>query len=343
MRHAVAAAVWLIAQALPAAAFEIEAEHRFGPPDPAPAVSVLATTDIGFFTPLAEAFVAANPGLAVHYTQAASTEVHLAIESGEAAFDLVISAAMDLQMKLANDGFARALPADVLAAVPGWARWRDRLVAVAQEPAVLLLAQSVLEGRNPPRSRHDLIALLRDHPQDFAGRIATYDPQVSGVGYLFLTQDDRLTDSIWRLAEVMGRLNARLFCCSGQMIDGLVSGDLVMAYNVLGTYAAANLPEGSGVQAIELEDFTLALQRVALIPQNARRPDLGARLLEFLVSPGAQAIQMQASGGAIIAPNRFASEPWLRPIRLDAGLLSSLDAMSRLRFLAEWSAALDQP
>lgn len=345
MRHALVAAGWLILTLTATAqAFEVEASRRFGPPAPAPAVRVLATTDIDFFTPLAEGFVARNPGLALEYVQASSTEVHRAIETEGAAFDLVISSAMDLQMKLANDGFARALPPDLVAALPGWARWRDRLVSIAQEPAVLLLADSALPRGLPlPRSRRDLIALLRDHPEVFAGRIGTYDPQVSGVGYLFLTQDDRLTDSIWRLAEVMGRLNARLYCCSGLMIDGLISGELVMAYNVLGTYAAANLPEGSGVHAILLEDFTLALQRTALVPPNAAAPVLGGRLLAFLLSPEGRALQMQASAGAILAPDRFAAQPWLRPIRLDPGLLSSLDSMTRQRFLAEWSAALDQP
>lgn len=345
MRHALVAASWLILTLIaPAQAFEVEAQRRFGPAEPARAVRVLSTTDLGFFTPLAEAFVAANPGVALDYVQASSTEVHRAIEAEGAAFDLVISSAMDLQMKLANDGFARALPADLLAALPGWARWRDRLVSIAQEPAVLLLADSALPpGVPPPRSRRDLIALLRDNPEVFAGRIGTYDPQVSGVGYLFLAQDDRLSDSIWRLAEVMGRLGARLYCCSGQMIDGLVSGELVMAYNVLGTYAAANLPESSGVRAILLEDFTLALQRTALIPPQSPAPQLGERLLAFLLSPQGRALQMQAGGGAILAPDRFAAQPWLRPIRLDPGLLSSLDSMTRARFLTEWSAALDQP
>ena len=342
MRHALAAVVWLIA-ALPALGFEVEAERRFGPEGAARQVRVLATTDIGFFAPLAEAFLAQQPGLSLHYVQAASTEVHRAIDAEGAGFDLVISTAMDLQMKLANDGFARALPSDLVEGLPGWAHWRDRLVSIAQEPATLLIAESALpEGQPLPRSRRDLIALLRDHPEVFDRRIGTYDPQVSGVGYLFLTQDDRLSDSIWRLAEVMGRLNARLYCCSGLMIDGLLSGELVMAYNVLGSYAAANLPPESGVRAILLEDFTLTLQRTAMVPVNAPAPDLGALLLGFILSPQGQAIQMQASADAVIPAERFATQPWLRPIRLDPGLLSSLDGMTRQRFLAEWSAALDQ-
>lgn len=333
--------LWL---AHPALAFESEDERRFGPALAATEVAVLSTTDIAVFAPLAEAFLAQTPGTALRYVQATSQEVHRAIDTEGAAFDLVISSAMDLQMKLANDGFTLPLPADLVAALPALSRWRNRLVAVAQEPVVLLLARSALPpGSELPRSRRDLIALLRDNPAVFTNRIGTYDPAISGAGFLFLTQDARMSDSIWRLAEVMGRLNARLYCCSGDMIAGLRSGDLVMAYNVLGSYASARLTPEDGVALITLEDFTITLQRTALIPTSAAAPELGAALLRFLLSAQGQAIQVPGNGMAAITAEALAAQPYLRPIRLDPGLLAPLDTMTRARFLAEWNAALDQP
>jgi iron(III) transport system substrate-binding protein len=275
---------------------------------------------------------------------ASSQEVFRAIGDEGAAFDLVISSAMDLQMKLANDGFASALPADMVQSRPDWARWRDRLLAVAQEPIVLLLADAALaEGQAPPRTRRDLIALLRDNPERFQGRIGTYDPQVSGAGYLLVTQDARMSDAIWRLAEVMGRLDTRLYCCSGDMIDGLRSGDLLMAYNVLGSYAAANLTDEDPVQMIALEDFTITLLRTALVPISAGAPDLGRALLRFILSDPGQEIFRTIAGLPPIDAEVFALNPHLRPIRLDPGLLAYLDRMTRQRFLDEWSAAMDQP
>ncbi|WP_068304818.1 ABC transporter substrate-binding protein [Pararhodobacter sp. CCB-MM2] len=348
MRHALVSPVILILTlllgTLPALAFEIEDQHSFGPPEATNRLSILSTTDIAFFAPLAEAFLARNPDLAVHYVQASSQSVQQAIGTEEAAFDLVISTAMDLQMKLANDGFAQGLPADVVQSLPSWARWRDRLVSIALEPVVLLLADAAIpEGREPPRSRRDLIALMRDHPDLFEGRIGTYDPRTSGAGYLFLTQDARTSDTIWRLAEVMGRLNARLYCCSSQMIEGLISGDLVMAYNVLGSYASANLPPDAAVHVVTLQDFTVTLQRTALVPANAPRGDLGASFLRFLLSDRGQQIQADAVGQGVMRPESFVNQPWLRPIRLDPGLLSTLDSMTRRRFLSEWAAAMEQP
>jgi len=328
----------------PATAFEIEDERRFGLTSAANEMAVLSTTDIALFAPLAEAFLSQTPNTALRYVQATSRQVHAAIDEERAAFDLVISSAMDLQMKLANDGFSRSLPDDLVASLPDWARWRDRLVAVAQEPVVLLLSGAALpEGTQRPRSRRDLIALLRDNAALFDGRIGTYDPQASGAGFLFLTQDARMSDSIWRLAEVMGRLNTRLYCCSGDMIAGLRSGDLLMAYNVLGSYAAANLTQADGVHIILPEDFTITLQRTALIPSTSDHPELGVALLNFLLSDTGRRIQSEATGQPPFDAQTFRNQPHLRPIRLDPGLLAHLDAMTRRRFLAEWSAALDQP
>ena len=335
----------LLALAAPSAlAFDREDERLFGSASAPRVVSVLSTTDIAVFAPLAEAFLAQSPGTALRYVQATSQEVHRAIDAEGAGFDLVISSAMDLQMKLANDGFTRPLPADLVAALPALSRWRDRLVAVAQEPVVLLLARSALpQGAALPRSRRDLIALLRDNPAVFTDHIGTYDPAISGAGFLFLTQDARMSDSIWRLAEVMGRLNARLYCCSGDMIAGLRSGDLVMAYNVLGSYATARLIPEDDVAVIPLEDFTISLQRTAFIPTRAPAPDLGEALLRFLLSARGQALLAPGNSMAAITSEVLAAQPYLRPIRLDPGLLAPLDSMTRARFLAEWNAALDQP
>lgn len=349
MRNALVSTLRLIAALaglglLAAQAYDIEDEQRFGPADATREVTILSTTDIALFAPLAEAFLAITPGVALRYVQATSQQVHAAIDTEHAAFDLVSSSAMDLQMKLANDGFSRPLPADLIAGLPDWARWRDRLVAIAQEPVVLLLSSHALpEGTLPPRSRRDLIALLRDNAPIFEGHIGTYDPLISGAGFLFLTQDARMSDSIWRLAEVMGRLNTRLYCCSGDMIDGLRSGDLLMAYNVLGSYAVARLTPEDAVHVILPEDFTITLQRTALVPTNAQNPDLGIAMLRFLLSPQGQAIQAQATGQPPLDAEAFRRQPHLRPIRLDPGLLAHLDSMTRARFLAEWMAALDQP
>lgn len=341
MRNIILSLVLALTLAHPGHAFEVEDVRQFGPPG-GPELAVLSTTDIAILEPVITAYLDRNPGLGLRYVLASSQEVYRATADEAARFDVVISSAMDLQMKLANDGFALPLPADALAAQPDWARWRDLLVAVAQEPVVLILADGALApGETAPRSRRDLIALLRDNPERFRGKVGSYDPAISGAGYLFAAQDARLSDTFWRLAEVMGRLDARLYCCSSGMIDDLRSGRLLVGYNVLGSYALAH--GAAGYQVIELEDFTLTLLRTALIPRHAPNPDAAANFIRFVLSPQGQALVSQAAGLPSVEAAAFERKPHLRPIRLDPGLLANLDRVTRQRFLEEWRAAMVQP
>jgi iron(III) transport system substrate-binding protein len=314
----------------------------FGAVGPGPSLQLLSTTDIAILAPVITAYLSQNPGLGLRYVMASSQEVHRAISEEAAEFDLVISSAMDLQVKLANDGFALSLPADLMGGQPAWARWRNLLVSVAQEPVVLILSDRALQpGEEVPRTRRDLIALLRDNPDRFRGRVGTYDPAASGAGYLFAAQDARLSDTFWRLAEVMGRLDARLFCCSVDMIEEVRAGRLLVAYNVLGSYALAK--GAKGIKVVELEDFTLTLLRTALVPRRSMKPDLAIDFLRYLLSAEGQALISQGAGLPAVEAAAFDRNPHLRPIRLDPGLLANLDEVSRQRFLTEWRAAMEQP
>lgn len=333
----------------PAAGFEIEQSRVFGPEGRVEGsawtdreIAVLSTTDLDAIAPVLEGFVAAHPGSRIRYDQAASTEVFRAIHDEGAAFDLVMSSAMDLQMKLANDGFAASVQPRA-GSLPSWARWRDQLFGVALEPVVTLASRRALGGLAPPRTRRDLIAVLRENPARFDGRIASYDPQQSGVGYFLVSQDSQQSDGFWRLAEVMGRLNTRLYCCSGQMIDALRAGRVAIAYNVVASYAARYAPDDADLVRLSFEDYTLAILRSALVPTNAPDRAAATELLSWLLAEDAQR-QIAASAGVALIPGTGPAAPLhLRPIRLDAGLLVYDDQLRRAGLLAEWTAAMVQP
>lgn len=52
----------------------------------------------------------------------------------------------------------------------------------------------------------------------------------SGLGYQVAAQDSHNSEAFWRLMEVMGRLDAHPYCCSGEMIRDVASGRLALAY-----------------------------------------------------------------------------------------------------------------
>lgn len=326
-----------------AAGFTVEEEVAFPATGTAARnLAILSTTDTAVMRPLIEAFQARNPDTSILYTVANSQEVFAAVNDEAMAFDLVISSAMDLQMKLANDGFAASYRSGLTAALPGWAHWQDRLFAFAQENVVLIASRRGLDGLQLPQTRRDLIEILRDHPDLFEGRIGTYDPELSGAGYLFATQDARQSDSFWRLAEVMGGLTPRLYTSSNEMITDLKQGRLVIAYNVLGSYAGPRLEGDADATVIELEDHTLTLLRTGLVPSNARNPVLGGAFLDFLLGPEGRTLLRDEAGLPPIDETALAGGPHLRPMRLDPGLLVFLDAIKRRGFLDEWSSALNR-
>ncbi|MGZ2256180.1 ABC transporter substrate-binding protein [Roseobacter sp. A03A-229] len=339
MRHA-CLALLLSLWATLASAFELE-ESRSYPAPGGTELRILSTADADVFEPIIEAFQAVHP-IPITYDVASSAQVMMALYDENARYDLAISSAMDLQTKLANDGLAQRYSSDATAALPPWAKWRDQIFAFTQEPAVLVLNARTFERLPLPKNRDGLIALLRDHPQVFDGRIGTYDVRVSGLGYLFATQDSRNTESFWRLTEVMGRLNTRLYCCSGEMIDAVARGELALAYNVLGSYAQARLEDTPGIVIVEMDDFVSVMLRTALIPQTAEAPQAAGLMIDFLAGMRLRPELVAATGLPPVVNGAGADESVIRPIRLGPGLLVFLDKLRRDTFLRSWTGSIEQ-
>ncbi|CAN0074111.1 unnamed protein product, partial [Chrysoparadoxa australica] len=301
-----------------------------------------STTDRAAFEPIILAFQSAHPGITIDYTIASTTELMTALQDEGAVFDLAISSAMDLQTKLANDGFALTYSAANPGALPDWANWRKQVFAFTQEPAVLVVSDRFFAPGTAPRTRDDLIDLLRADPDRFQGRVGTYDIRNSGFGYLMATQDSRNSQAFWRLMEVMGRLEAKLYCCSGDMIRDVASGELALAYNVLGTYAAAQQALGVGIQIVVLEDYANVMMRTALIPVTARNVPDAQKMIDFLNTLGTRPDLVAATGLAAIDQTALRENTALRPIRFGPGLLVFLDQLRRKNFLRNWQNSLFQ-
>lgn len=342
MRPVFHALVILVAGLLPAFGLEIEEETWFGSAGQGGELHIISTTDTEVFAPLIAAYLARVPGVAIRYVVASSQDLYRAMVEEDGGFDLAISSAMDLQMKLVNDGWARAHGSAETARLPGWATWRDQLFAFTQEPVVIALSRGSLGSLPVPATRSALIELIRDNPGQFAGRIGTYDPRTSGAGYLFASQDARRSDTYWRLSEVMGGLDPRLYTSTGAMIDDLIDGRLTLAYNVLGSYLSRRMADWPDGEMVALRDYTHVLLRTAFIPAGATNPDQGGAFLDFLISEQGQELLAAETGLPRIDEGALAAEPHLRPIRLDAGLLVYVDPVKRQNFLEEWTAAVVQ-
>ena len=200
------------------------------------------------------------------------------------------------------------------------------------------MSRRAFEGVAVPKNRQGLIDLLRQDPERFRGRVGTYDVRQSGLGYLFATQDTRASETFWRLAEVLGSLDARLYCCSSDMIEAVKTGELLIAYNVLASYAA-NREDRAEFEIILPSDFTTVMLRTALIPSNAPSPGLARDFVDHLL---ARSFGPQAEPLMHPALDLQRIETSLNRIRIGPGLLVFLDQLKQAAFLAEWESAILQ-
>ena len=294
---------------------------------------ILSNTDTRFFAPIIESFLVTQPSVSIDYLVASSADLYDIYRASPGDFDIVISSAMDLQFKLTNDGYALTLGN---LEHPPWAQWRQSLFAFSTEPAAIVINRAAFKGIPIPRSRQDLIEVLRVRPEFFRGRIGTYDVRQSGLGYFFATQDARASETYWRLTEVIGGLDTRLYCCSGDMIDDVASGEIKVAYNVLGSYAIAQTDVQSLIEVILPSNFPTKMMRSAFVSRRTSLPDVSQSFIQHLAS-----IQADSARAATfpLPPLDHTGKP---AISLGPALMTYLDRLKRRTFIQEWESAIIQ-
>jgi iron(III) transport system substrate-binding protein len=312
---------------------------------------VEATTDIPEVAELIAEFMNRNPDISVQYSKIVSGDLFDRVAKSaekQSPSDVVWSSAMDLQIKLANDGYASEYRSAEADRISSWAQWKDRAYGVTAEPVVMIFNKRLLREPLVPRDHADLLRLLTEEPSVFQGRIAAYDPELSGTGLLFITQDVRVTQQTWKLVEAMGRVGIKLYTSSEPMIDRVAAGDFVLAYNIPGSYALERARHDDDLGVVFPSDYTLMMSRIVLIPRQAQHVLQARRFVDFLLSRDGQALLARHSLGSVrddmkpAIPGYANAEKALRPIALSIDLLTYLDQAKRRRFLKDWKDALQK-
>ncbi|WP_417307874.1 ABC transporter substrate-binding protein [Devosia sp.] len=323
----------------------------FGRQDATRTLLIRSTTDIAALAPLLKAYVAAHPAVGVRYEQWGSIALDSlsasACAGAENPADLVISSAVDLQTRLVNDGCAQPFSSSLTERLPETRNWRNELFGLTYEPAVIIYNRQLLEPDDVPRSRFDLIDALRPENAVLAGRVATYDIEESGLGYLFAFVDSEQANTFGRLMEAFGRSGAVATCCSAEIIDAVSQGIYLVGYNVLGSYALSRAETDPNIGVLAPADYTLVLSRGAYIPAWARNADLAKQFIDFTLAPEGVAalketrliIDFLGDDADLPLPGGAAAN--LRLIRLSPRLLVGLDQHKRQIFLKLWRENLE--
>lgn len=338
---------------LPAAAQAQELIEEFGPASAGQSIVLRSTTDISVFGPVVDAFLETQTDLKVIYEQWGSNDLHSLTrdECREDAplSDVVISSGVHQMVQLVNEACADSYSSRLTESVPKALRWRDQLWGITREPAVVVYNRERVPEQEVPKSRFDLLDLLRPSNTPYAGRVATYDIERSGLGYLFAFADAQEASTFGALQESFARTQAVSTCCSADIIRNVAEGRFLIAYNVLGSYAQGYQEQDDRIGIVLPSDYTLVLSRALMIPKGAPNAEAAAAFLDFLLSPIGQFALRKA---LLISPlleteegaeGETLSSTALRPIGLSPSLMVALDQLTRETFLKRWRITFPGP
>jgi iron(III) transport system substrate-binding protein len=317
-------------------------------------VVVYSTTDAKLVTPLIKDFEAAFPGVKVEYADMNSTEIYNRFISENAAnavsADAVWSSSMDLQLKLATDGMAAVYKSPEIAALPAWAHFKDTVYATTFEPIAIVYNKRLVPAEDVPKTHDDLLKLLTSKAEKYQNKVTAYDPEKSGVGFMLVNQDARLYPKLWDLVKAFGERSLKVQSSTGTMLERVSSGENLIGYNVLGSYALTRAKKDPSIGIAFTTDYNLVLSRLAFVAKNAKNPNAGKLWVDYLLSKRGQTITAEQAELYSIRTDitgkdsgvAFAKElgSAVKPIAVSTDLLTGLDQTKRLEFMKQWQTAL---
>src|SRR5215813_7119250 len=118
-------------------------------------VVIYATTDAVAANPLVKDFQALYPGIQVEYSDLNSTELYnrfiAEAAAGGGTADILWSSAMDLQVKLASDGYAATYTSPETSALPKWAVWQAQAYGTTYEPISFVYNKRLVPAEDVPQ------------------------------------------------------------------------------------------------------------------------------------------------------------------------------------------------
>ncbi len=317
-------------------------------------VVVYSTTDAKLVTPLVKDFEAMFPGVKVEYGDMNSTEVYNRFISENAAkaasADVTWSSSMDLQLKLAADGLAMTYKSPEAGALPDWAKWKDMVYATTFEPIAIVYNKRLVPAEDVPKTHADFTKLLNTKADKYNKKVTSYDAEKSGVGFMLVNQDAKLDPHFWDLVKAMGARGVNLQSSTGTMMERISSGENLIGYNILGSYAFTRAKKDPSIGVQFTTDYNLVLSRLIFVGKNARHPNAGKLFLDYVLSKRGQTITAEQADLYSIRTDITGKDSGVglskelgnavKPIPVSDSLLAGLDQKNRLEFMKQWQAAL---
>lgn len=313
-------------------------------------LNVYGAADYQAISPVFQSFQKQHPNLSIIYKEFSTRELDNTVRSQQDWPDVLLSPAMDLQVKLVNDGLTYSYISSQTEQLPKWASWRNEAFAFTYEPVAIAINKAILDDDPLPKNRTDLLRLIRKKSEIFHNKIGLLDIETVGLGYLTWAHDSQQSRTYGRLLEVFGAHKAQLYPNSTAMLGALANKDIYVAYNVLGSYAsdwAIRFPE---IMVILPSDYTSVILRSALIPKHAKHIPLAKLFIDYLLSEEGQRviandsslipIKLDIGNDTTITTLRQSSQSPFLPITFGFPLILLTDKAKRNILLKEWESSM---
>ena len=312
-------------------------------------VVIYGATDSKATAPLIKDFNALYPGISVEYNDMNSTEVYnrfiSEVAAGGNTADVMWSSAMDLQMRLASDGYALKYKSVEAAKIPAWAMWDDMAYGTTFEPAAIVYNKRLVDAKEVPQNHADFAKLITQ--PKFKDKVTTYDIEKSGVGFMFVTQDAKEFAKFLELENAFGAAKVRVQSSTGTMMERISSGENLIGYNVLGSYALVRAKTDPSIGVVLPKDYTLILSRVQFINKAAKNANAAKLWLDYILSHRGQtvianesklfAIRADVTGETTSADLiKQIGAANVKPVPVHPIILQFLGPAKRMAFLKQW-------
>src|SRR5438132_8206549 len=301
---------------------------------------IYSSTDSASVEPLLQDFKSLYPFLQVEYNDLNTTEI----------YNRFVAETASGSGTAASKGNALAYASPEISGLPKWAVWQNQAYGTTFEPVSIAYNKRLLPADAVPQNHSDMIRLPKEKPDVFKEKIATFDPEKSGVGFLMMTQDAKMFPQFWDLAKALGSSGTKVYTSTGAMLEKVGSGEHYLAYNIVGSYVLLRQKKDPSLALVLPKDYTLVFSRIAFISKTARNPNSAKLFLDYILSKRGQSVMSEKSlvysirsdvtGNVTAAGLTKELGKALKPIEVNTDILAGLEQKKRLEFMKQWQAAL---
>ncbi len=226
---------------------------------------------------------------------------------------------------------------------------KDSAYGTTYEPAVFIYNKRLIPANEVPTTHGALAKLIASQPDKFKNKVTTYDIEKSAVGFMLAVQDKANDPKYFETLKDIAKGGLIVQSSTGTMMERVSSGENLVGYNILGSYAETRAKTDPSLGVAYPTDYALVLSRVAFISKKAKNRNAAKLWMDYLLSQKGQEIMANQADLASVRDDIEGDNDVdgmtkklgasLKPIPVNETLLDYLEQNKRLQFIKDWRAA----